>query len=148
MTTCLLCGKKDFDKPSGCLNSRTYTHAVGDWVCKLGSDGVLQDGDKISRSAIKKTVQIIMRDLIKNKMILSSCITKVTPLRVDMSIVCEHIKFVVLMTDINGQKNCSVTKYTNDVKVKSITIPTTYDTTYFISSVREIIDLIINPQEK
>jgi hypothetical protein len=33
--SCGLCGKTDFDMPSGCQNPSVFSPCVGDWVCNL-----------------------------------------------------------------------------------------------------------------
>ena len=37
MSMCEKCGKTDFDDADGCLDSGTYSPAVGDWTCCAGA---------------------------------------------------------------------------------------------------------------
>ena len=145
MTTCLLCGKDNFNKASGCVLSRTYTHALGDWVCKLNGTGILVDESALKKSCIKRCVKLVIADLNKSVSNLSGVSTKITDTRIHFVVSVNEgaIRYDVELIEHKDDKSAVISKYIINKKAIEINIPSTSDNSFFISLVREAVSSII-----
>jgi hypothetical protein len=137
-TKCLLCEKSNFDTSQGCLKSKLFTSACGDWVCQAGCSESVDKVSVIEKSTIRRSVPFLLKILAAGGEFLAVK-TVIKGKVLFLAITFSKCRFVYRATDVYGASGFSLYRYdANDVKASEFVLHDCYDARQYFDTLENV----------